>query len=557
LGTKKIENIDEYASSDNIGLKPSIKLNNGNYEILDQLGDPGGFGITYLGYDVGLKSKVAIKEYFPRTYANRDANMTIIPTSSKENQDNFQWGYDAFKKEAQTIANLPKHPNVIDVKNLFEENGTVYFVMSYAKGVDLEHYLQDNHPMSQKEIEDIIYPFLEGVKHIHKYNILHRDIKLANVLITEEKEPILIDFGTARNELNQRFKKMTAVYTEGYAALEQHTQSKEGAYTDIYAIGMMIYSLINGITDIRLLPSAIKRFEAMHSKKTSLLTFPDDGRFSKNFIDTVKKAVEVEAINRPQSVDELIKLFKSKKIKTEGKNYLTASIGVIALLSIGGGYYYLNQPTEEKKTPKVETKIVEVETKVEETPQPQRVKEETPIIIPKTPTTIMPVMEKEEIDYFSKAQLAKSRGDTKKAIEYYSMATNEGDATAAFELGTIYELELKQPRNAIKWYEKAEKLGNIKAQYPLSLLYCQKGNFRRFNNNKEMLSYAKDSRKEVKYDVGLCFKKQGNLKKAQKWFEESAKMGYNEAKSSLYILLRTELGYNDTKTRKYIENLNQ
>jgi len=550
LATKKIENIDEYNYSDNIGLKPSIKLNNGNYEILDQLGDPGGFGITYLGYDVGLKSKVAIKEYFPRTYANRDANMTIVPTASKEHKDNFKWGYDAFKKEAQTIANLPKHPNVIDVKNLFEENGTVYFVMSYAKGVDLECYLQDNHPMSQKEIEDILYPFLEGVKHIHKYNILHRDIKLANVLITEEKQPILIDFGTARNELNQRFKKMTAVYTEGYAALEQHTQSKEGPYTDIYAIGMMIYALINGITDTQLLPSAIKRFEAMHTKKSSLLTFPDDGRFTETFINAVKKALEIEAINRPQNIDELIALFKEKKKKPNKKSYFMTSLGVITLLGVGGGYFYLNKSNNLPISPPTPiTKTTNL------TKEPSPITESTPpsTDIPTIPT----VTDEEEIDYIKKAQLAKSQGNIKKAIEYYTKAYKEGDATAAFELGTIYELTLKKPKSAIKWYEKAEELGNIKAQYPLSLLYCQKGNFRRFNNNKEMLEYAKGSRKEVKYDVGLCFKKQGNLKEAQKWFEESAKMGYNEAKSSLYILLRTELGYNDAKTRKYIENLNR
>jgi len=555
LATKKIENIEEYNYSDNIGLKPSIKLNNGNYEILDQLGDPGGFGITYLGYDVGLKSKVAIKEYFPRTYANRNANMTIVPTASKEHQDNFQWGYDAFKKEAQTIANLPKHPNVIDVKNLFEENGTVYFVMSYAKGIDLECYLQDNHPMSQKEIENIIYPFLEGVKHIHKYNILHRDIKLANVLITEEKQPILIDFGTARNELNQRFKKMTAVYTEGYASLEQHTQSKEGAYTDIYAIGMMIYALINGITETQLLPSAIKRFEAMHSKKTSLLTFPDDGRFTETFINAVKKALEIEAINRPQNIDELIALFKSEGVKPKKKNYLMASLSLITLLGLGGGYFYINHIAKPPITPPISnTKVTELtkETSDSTLINPPSIKKEEPLL-----PTIPTIIEEEEIDYIKKAQLAKSQGNTKKAIEYYTMAYKEGDATAPFELGTIYELTLKKPKSAIKWYEKAEELGNIKAQYPLSLLYCQKGNFRRFNNNKEMLEYAKGSRKEVKYDVGLCFKKQGNLKQAQNWFEASAKMGYNEAKSSLYILLRTELGYNDAKTRKYIENLNQ
>ncbi|HIP11502.1 MAG TPA: hypothetical protein EYG73_02165, partial [Arcobacter sp.] len=190
MATKKLDNSEDYIS---LGLKPSTKLHNGHYEILGNLGEPGGFGLTYLGYDYKLNTKVAIKEYFPRSYANRDQNKTIVPTNTQEDKADFEWGYNAFKKEAQTIANLEKHPNVIDVKNLFEENGTVYFVMSYTQGIDLEAYLQEKHPLSQKEIEEIIFPFLEGVKHIHKYNLLHRDIKLANVLISKDNQPILID----------------------------------------------------------------------------------------------------------------------------------------------------------------------------------------------------------------------------------------------------------------------------------------------------------------------------------------------------------------------------
>ncbi|HHB95323.1 MAG TPA: FHA domain-containing protein [Campylobacterales bacterium] len=317
-----------------LGLPSYTTLNNGQYILLNRLGEVGGFGITYLAEDTKLSSKVAIKEYFPKNYAQRRDN-SIIPTTVSESKDNFRWGYEAFKKEAQTIANLPKHSNIVAVKNLFEENGTVYYVMDYAQGEDLEIYLKRNRTLSQKDIEKILFPFLDGVKHLHKHNILHRDIKLSNIILTKNGEPILIDFGTARNQMIQRDKKFTSVYTEGYAALEQHTSSEEGPYTDIYAIGMLIYALMNGITDTGDLPSAIKRLDNQQSRGNTTLTFPK--RFSKSFIKGVKKALEVQPQNRPQTIDEFIKLLEKKE-----SNYSSSFIYIImaiAIFSIIGAFF--------------------------------------------------------------------------------------------------------------------------------------------------------------------------------------------------------------------------
>ena len=538
METKKLDSNEKEVS---LGLKPSTKLDNGHYEILSNLGDPGGFGITYLGYDNKLNSKVAIKEYFPRTYANRKSNMTIVPTNTKEDKADFQWGYNAFKKEAQTVANLPKHPNVIDVKNLFEENGTAYFIMSYAKGIDLEAYLQENHPLSQKEVEEIIFPFLEGVKHIHKYNILHRDIKLANVLITNDKQPILIDFGTARNELMQRSKKLTAVYTEGYASLEQHTQSKEGPYTDIYAIGMMMYALINGITDTKLLPSSVKRFEALHSKNVSLLTFPDDKRFSKGFINAIKKALEINKEDRPQTVQELIDLFKESESthSSTKRSSLIIGISTLATFIIGAtGYYFYQKPTPVLELEQKE-RVVQTETKAEA----------TAVAVPKETIKVY------SVDALKKAEKAIMKGEVFKAIEYLKQDPSSQTPKGALRIAELYHALNNETKNAITWYEKAEKLGYIKAQYPLAVLYCKYGNFTKFNNSKDIFEYAKNSRKEFKYDIALCFNELGNITKAREWFEASAIMGYSPAKENLYTLLRGELDYSDKKARRIIDNL--
>jgi len=513
----KLKNEEEF---DSIVLKPSVKLNSGKYKILGQLGEMGGFGVTYLAYDNLLKSKVAIKEYFPRNFAGRTKDKTV--TATKNGQKNFEWGYSAFVEEARTIAKLPKHPNVIDVKTLFEENGTAYFVMSYEEGEDLESYIRDNHPLSQKEIEEIIFPFLEGVKHIHKHDILHRDIKPANVLITKDKQPILIDFGTARNQLLQRSKKLTAVYTEGYASLEQHTQSKEGKYTDIYAIGMLIYAMMNGITNISLLPSAVKRYEAINSKQVSLLTFPDDNRFSKKFINAVKSSLEIEAKNRPQSVSELISILKGSKSRKKSNNILLvllSSIGLITLLGVGY-FYYIN----------LEPKIVE------------KSKKSTPPI-------------KEHIDYFSEAKLLKAQGAVTKAIDYFKISVEKDEnAKSAFELGLIYESN-NDLNLAKRWFLKSEELGNDKAKYPLAIIYCKLGNYRKFKSDSTILDYAKNSTKEMKYDVALCFQQLEDITNAKKWFGESSKMGYTPAINSLYQLLISQLGYSSKRAKEYIDSL--
>ncbi len=514
---------------DSIVLKPSIKLNHGNYEILGQLGEMGGFGVTYLAYDNLLKSKVAIKEYFPRNFAGRTKDRTV--TATKKGQKSFKWGYNAFVKEAQTIAKLPKHPNVIDVKTLFKENGTAYFVMSYEEGENLENYIKNNSPMTQKEIEEIIFPLLEGLKHIHKHNILHRDIKPANILITKDKRPILIDFGTARNQLLQHSKKLTAVYTEGYASLEQHIQSKEGTYTDIYAIGMIMYAMMNGITNISLLPSAIKRYESMNSKQGSLLTFPNDKRFSKKFIDTVKYALEIEAKNRPQSVSELISLLKGAKRKKKSKKLLLpilSSISLIAILGTGYFYYMKYRKQERIGTPQnIEKKIIH--QNIEE---PQK-----------------------NIDHFLEAKLLKAQGSISKAIEQFKISVEKDkNAKSAFELGLIYEADNKL-NLAKKWFLKSEELGNIKAKYPLAIIYCKLGNYRKFKNDKTILDYAKSSTKEMKYDIALCFQQLEDITNAKKWFEESSKMGYTPAINSLYQLLTSQLGYSPKNAKNYIDSL--
>ena len=147
------------------------------------------------------------------------------------------------------------------------------------------------------------------------------------------------------------------------------------------------------------------------------------------------------------------------------------------------------------------------------------------------------------------------KGEVFKAIEYLKQDPSSQTPKGALRIAELYHALNNETKNAIIWYEKAEKLGYIKAKYPLAVLYCKYGNFTKFNNSKDIFEYAKDSRKEFKYDIALCYNELGNITKARKWFEASAVMGYLPAKENLYTLLRGELDYSDKKARKIIDNL--
>ena len=300
--------IEEEHIATSMELSPSTLLNRGQYQIVKQLGKSNNFTITYLAKDISLDSHVVIKEYFPKEYANRSRDNKIVST----NQYNFDLGYQAFKEEAKVIANIPNHSNIIGIKNFFEENGTTYHVIDYIKGDSLTKYVTQNHPLNQKTIDKIIFPLLEGIKHLHKYNILHRNIKLSNILICKNGNPILIDFDISQDKIKRHSQNAKKIEIEGYKPIEQQLGEKEGKYTDIYAIGMVMYALVNGIINVKELPSSKQRLAIFKTEGKSSVNFYYAKKFSKNFIKAIEKAIELRPIDRPQSVEELSKLLTKK-----------------------------------------------------------------------------------------------------------------------------------------------------------------------------------------------------------------------------------------------------
>ncbi len=221
-----------------------------HFKIIRVLG-AGGFGITYLAKDLNLNLDVVIKEYFPNEFAVRNSDTTIAPKTSS--QADYTKGKKRFKEEAQILATFD-HPSIVKILGYFEANNTAYFVMKYEDGMDLAQYIKEKgKPFSQDEILTIIMPILEGLKEVHRHNYLHRDIKPGNILLRKNNSPVLIDFGATRIAVNdEQSKSVTSMLTEGYAPFEQYSTDlkRQGPFTDIYAIGAVMYKMITLQTPI-------------------------------------------------------------------------------------------------------------------------------------------------------------------------------------------------------------------------------------------------------------------------------------------------------------------
>jgi serine/threonine protein kinase len=229
-------------------LLPHRTVLNHQYLIGCTLGKLGGFGITYLAWDMHLETPVAIKEFLPRDLAGRDSNHLTITAHSREDNALFLEGLELFIKEARTLAKFD-HENIVRVRNVLEENGTAYLVMNFYEGTTLAAHLeQKGGRLPEKIALSILLPVLDGLREVHAKGFLHRDIKPQNIYLTKTGIPILLDFGSARRVMGERTRSMTVLMTPGYAPFEQyHRKGQQGPWTDIYACGATLYHMLTGV----------------------------------------------------------------------------------------------------------------------------------------------------------------------------------------------------------------------------------------------------------------------------------------------------------------------
>ena len=271
------------------------------YTIKSVLGQ-GGFGITYLAHDRNLDRTVAIKEYLPVSFAYRKQDFSVKPITG-DHRENFSWGLSSFLKEAQTLAKFG-HENIVRVHSVFEQNNTAYMVMEYEQGENLASIYKNKTQLDQSFFEGVFFPIFDGLKQIHAMGFIHRDIKPANIYVRNDKTPVLIDFGSARQTSQQQTGEMTTLVSQGYTPLEQYSPNygEQGPWTDIYALAATLYQGIGG-----------KKPEDSLSRSACLLRSRPDlfeplsnrtyAQFSQSFLDAIHAGLALQPENRPQNLD--------------------------------------------------------------------------------------------------------------------------------------------------------------------------------------------------------------------------------------------------------------
>ncbi|WP_159911166.1 serine/threonine-protein kinase [Pantoea sp. 18069] len=275
----------------------------GGYRIVRRL-SAGGFGVVYLALDAAGQ-QVAIKEYLPASLALRDPGERL-PRVVPEKLSLYRLGLKSFFEEGRSLAQL-SHPSVVSVLNFFRENETVYMVMNYLEGANLQEFIltargvKTDKVLRESSIRSLFDEVLRGLRIVHQHKMLHLDIKPANIFITDDDRAVLLDFGAAREVLSKEGSFIRPMYTPGFAAPEMYRRGETmGPWTDIYAIGACIYACMQGVPP----PAAPQRLEKDRlGQALSKLR----GVYSDKLIEVVEWCMAPDPLSRPQSVFTLQK----------------------------------------------------------------------------------------------------------------------------------------------------------------------------------------------------------------------------------------------------------
>ncbi len=529
------------------------------YEIRDILGQ-GGFGITYLAQDLNLGHEVAIKEYLPVDLAIRTKSGTVSPVSD-EHHERYYWGLGRFLDEARTLGQF-KHPNIVQVRNVFEANNTAYMVMEYELGETFQDILNRRKTISEQDLKTIIFPIVDGMKVVHAAGFIHRDIKPANIFLRVDGDPVLLDFGSARASLEQGDQSLTSIFSRGYAPIEQYNTSEEtqGAWTDIYATGATMYRAVSGIPPIDAVDRSAAIAQIESDTFVSITEIAGDD-YSEDFLKAIDYALQFRQQDRPQTMSEWTATFDRRDNTNRNKFNEDSSYIDKQIKAAESG-----DANEQSKLAFMYAKGIHTD------------KDENTAI-----DWFLKAADSNHINaqYNLALMYAKGRGvdqNYNEALKWYLLAATQGDIISQYALGEMYSKGIGTEKNsecafnwfmkaanqentnaeykvaemlnkgvgidedltaAHQWYQKAAVKGHILAQMKLAYMFGKGHGIER--NDTEAYHWfrkaAEQGHPKAQYNTGVIYAKgrgiEKNMDEAIKWYGLSAAQGDEHAEKAL------------------------
>lgn len=262
----------------------------------------GGFSIVYLGADREGRS-VALKEYLPLALAERSAGQ-LAPTVRPDHLPLYQQGLRAFFDEGLALARI-SHPGVVTVRDFVRANETVYLAMDALQGRTLQSIVVDarapgaSQVMPERAIRSLFAKVVQGLQAVHANDLLHLDIKPANIFVTDDGRAVLLDFGAVRHRQAGLAGFARPSFTPGFAAPElARRDMSPGVATDIYAVGACLFACMTAQPP----PDAVRRRagDELSDRLAAL-----DRRYSDDLLGIVAWCMALEPEGRPRSVEHV------------------------------------------------------------------------------------------------------------------------------------------------------------------------------------------------------------------------------------------------------------
>lgn len=278
----------------------------GQYEITG-LVNRGGWGIAYKALN-SLRQKIIVKECFPEAFCRR-VGSDVKPHSDKYHR-HFKTAVRQFSDEAMQLARL-SHPNVVTVHQVFQENSTVYLAMEFIEGTDLSDLIDSGERLPPEGVVKVTEQVLDALAYVHSNDMLHRDIAPDNIIVRHNGQPVLIDFGAAREYESGKSRAFTtlAVVKSGYSPQEFYAAgADQSPASDLYSLAASIYHVISGASP----PDAQSRMMAVVEGRDDPYE-PLAGRYNEYppaLLAAIDKSMNVRPDERVQSAGDWLEMMK-------------------------------------------------------------------------------------------------------------------------------------------------------------------------------------------------------------------------------------------------------